>query len=530
MSATPAKNGKPTLAAVRCAVYTRKSTEEGLEQAFNSLDAQREAAEAYVRSQAHEGWTLLPERYDEGGFTGGNLDRPALKRLLADVEQGKIDVVVIYKVDRLSRSLLDFARLMALFERHRVSFVSVTQQFNTATSMGRLMLNVLLSFAQFERELIAERTRDKVAATRRKGKWAGGTPLLGYDVDPNATRLVVNADEAVRVRAIFDLYLEYEALLPVVEELARRGWANKRWTTRGGRQVGGAAFTRTSLHRLLTNPAYAGRVRHKGELYRGEHPAIIDEEVYRRVQAVLQRNARQGGAPVRTQFGALLKGLLRCVCCDAAMTPAHTAKGGRRYRYYTCVAAQKRGRATCPAPSVPAAEVERVVVARLREAGRDPAVLTATVAAARRQDEVRLAELEAERRTLERDLARWRDDERRLARPLGPGAEDDPVMGRVADLQERIRLAEERLFRVREQVALLRKGWLAAEDVALALALFDPVWPELSPAAQARVVRLLVRRVDYDGKHGKLRITFHETGLQVLADEVARRDAQEQRA
>jgi site-specific DNA recombinase len=529
MTATPAKHGKPTLAAVRCAVYTRKSTKEGLEQAFNSLDAQREAAEAYVRSQAHEGWALLPERYDDGGCTGGNLDRPALKRLLAAVEQGKVDVVVIYKVDRLSRSLLDFARLMALFERHRVSFVSVTQQFNTATSMGRLMLNVLLSFAQFERELISERTRDKVAATRRKGKWAGGTPLLGYDVDPHATRLVVNADEAIRVRAIFDLYLEHEALLPVVDELARRGWANKRWTTRQGRTVGGAAFTRTSLHRLLTNPAYAGHVRHKGALYRGEHAALVDEDVYRRVQALLQRNARQGGAPVRNQFGALLKGLLRCSCCDAAMTPAHTAKGGRRYRYYSCVAAQKRERATCPAPSVPAAEVERVVVARLREAGRDPAVLTATVAAARRQDELRLAEFEAERRTLERDLAGWHDDERRLARPLGTG-EDDPALGRVADLQERIRLAEDRLFRVREQVALLRKGWLAEEDVALALTLFDPIWQELAPAEQARVVRLLVRRVDYDGKLGKLRITFHETGLQVLADEVARRDAQEQRA
>src|SRR5690242_484799 len=250
-------NNKPwpraTLPLVRCAVYTRKSTEEGLEQEFSSLDAQREAAEAYVRSQAGEGWALLPERYDDGGFTGGNMDRPALRRLLADIEAGKIDAVIVYKVDRLSRSLLDFARLMELFERHRVSFVSITQQFNSATSMGRLVLNVLLSFAQFEREIIAERTRDKIAATRRKGKWAGGRPLLGYDVDPRGGRLLVNVEEAQRVRAIFGLYLEHGGLLPVVQELERRGWANKRWQTKKGQQRGGRPFTKTSLHRLLTN-------------------------------------------------------------------------------------------------------------------------------------------------------------------------------------------------------------------------------------------------------------------------------------
>src|SRR5215831_8561687 len=209
---------KPANAPVRCAIYTRKSTEEGLEQEFNSLDAQRESAEAYIKSQAHEGWLCVPTRYDDGGFTGGNMDRPALKRLLADIEAGVVDCVVVYKVDRLSRSLPDFARLMETFDKSRVSFVSVTQQFNTATSMGRLVLNVLLSFAQFEREIISERTRDKIAATRRKGKWSGGRPVLGYDVDPQGYRLILNEDEAVQVRAIFQLYLQHEALLPVVQE------------------------------------------------------------------------------------------------------------------------------------------------------------------------------------------------------------------------------------------------------------------------------------------------------------------------
>jgi site-specific DNA recombinase len=219
----PNQKAAPTLPLVRCAIYTRKSTEEGLEQEFNSLDAQHESAEAFIRSQTHEGWTCLPTRYDDGGFTGGNMERPALQRLLTDIAAGKIDLVVTYKVDRLSRSLLDFAKMMETFERHGVSFVSITQQFNSATSMGRLVLNVLLSFAQFEREIIAERTRDKMAATRRKGKWSGGTPVLGYDLDPRGRRLHVNDHEAERVRAIFALYLEHQALLPVVQELTRRG-------------------------------------------------------------------------------------------------------------------------------------------------------------------------------------------------------------------------------------------------------------------------------------------------------------------
>src|SRR5438309_3060953 len=216
---------------VRCAIYTRKSTEEGLEQAFNSLDAQREASQAYIASQKNEGWTCLSTRYDDGGFTGGNMDRPALKRLLADIEAGQVDAIVVYKLDRFSRSLLDFAKMMETLDKHQVAFVSITQQFSTGTSMARLVLNVLLSFAEFEREIIADRTRDKIAATRRRGKWTGGTPILGHDVRPPANRLAINVDEAERVRAIFELYLEQQALVPVVEELERRGWVNKHWQT-----------------------------------------------------------------------------------------------------------------------------------------------------------------------------------------------------------------------------------------------------------------------------------------------------------
>jgi site-specific DNA recombinase len=367
----PPPTGKA--APVRCAVYTRKSTEDGLEQEFNTLDAQRAAAEAYVQSQAAEGWTCLPERYDDGGFTGGNMDRPALQRLLADIRQGKIDAVLAYKVDRLSRSLLDFAKMMEVFEAHRVSFVSVTQQFNSATSMGRLVLNVLLSFAQFEREIISERTRDKVAATRRRGKWAGGTPLLGYDLDPRGARLLVNDAEAEKVRAVFGLYLEHRALLPVVQELNRRGWTTKRWVNRGGQERGGRPFDRTNLYRLLTNVVYAGRVRYKDEVHGGEQPALVDADTWHKVQAQLREHGQSGGGPQRHTGGFLLRGLLRCAPCGAAMTPAHTRRGSRRYRYYTCVRAQKRGWDQCPSKAVPAGPIERFVVEQLRNAGNDVA-------------------------------------------------------------------------------------------------------------------------------------------------------------
>src|SRR5262249_43521175 len=242
------------------------------------------------------GWKCVPTRYDDGGFTGGNMERPALKRLLADVEAGKIDFLITYQNDRLNRSLLDFSRIIGIFEKHHVSFFSITPQFNSATSMGRLVLNVLLSFAQFEREIISERTRDKIAATRRKGKWSGGFPVLGYDVDKEARRLVVNPKEAPRVRTIFDLYLKNQGLLPVVRELERRGWRTKAWVTRKGRKMGGQRFIKTNLHALLTNPIYAGKLRYKTEVHKGEHAAIVDPANWQKVQEMLRCNRHKGSA------------------------------------------------------------------------------------------------------------------------------------------------------------------------------------------------------------------------------------------
>lgn len=369
----------PIIAAIRCAIYTRKSTDEGLDSDFNTLDAQRESAEAYIVSQRHEGWTALPQKYDDGGFTGANMERPALKRLLDDVRAGLVNCVVVYKVDRLTRSLLDFSKIMEVLDKHGATFVSVTQQFNTTASLGRLTLNILLSFAQFEREMIAERTRDKMSAARRKGKWVGGNPVLGYDVHPNGGALIVNAEEAARVRAIFDMYLEHGSLLPVVSELDRRGWTLKRWTTRDGKMVGGKPFTRPRLHLLLTNVIYKGQVRHRGDNFPGEHEAIVDRETWEKVHAQLKANAPGSTRHLRNKHGALLKGTVRCATCNVGMVHTYTQKDARLYRYYVCVKAHQRGWTQCSTRSVSAPELEQAVVDQIRGVGRNPMMLTAVM-------------------------------------------------------------------------------------------------------------------------------------------------------
>ncbi|HEY7153011.1 MAG TPA: recombinase family protein [Gemmataceae bacterium] len=527
----PHKKAATMLPLVRCAIYTRKSTEEGLEQEFNSLDAQRESAQAFIRSQTHEGWTCLPERYDDGGFTGGNMERPALQRLLTDIQAGKIDCAVTYKVDRLSRSLLDFAKMMETFEQHGVSFVSITQQFNSATSMGRLILNVLLSFAQFEREIIAERTRDKMAATRRKGKWSGGTPVLGYDLDPRGRRLQVNDDEAERVRAIFALYLEHQALLPVVQELAHRGWVGKCWQTRHGRPRGGRPFDKTSLYRLLTNVIYAGKVRYKDEIHDGEQPALIDADTFGQVQALLRSHGPEVGPPSLHRVTALLKGLLRCLPCDCAMTPSHTTrKGGLRYRYYTCIQAQKNGWQSCPSKSIPAQAIEQLVIEQIQRLGRDPLVLEQLLTQVRQQDDARVAQWESERVGLERDLLRGQSEVRKLLAEIGSGASGSKAVTRLAELQARLAQIEQRLARLRGQMEALQQERLDQAAVREALSGLVPAWELMSPTEQARVVRLLVSRVDYDGKQGKASITFQPLGLKTLAGEMLARHNEEQSA
>jgi site-specific DNA recombinase len=439
---------------VRCAIYTRKSTEEGLDKEFNTLDAQREAGESYVSSQRHDGWMVVPDRYDDGGFTGANMERPGLKALLVDVEAGKVNCIVVYKVDRFSRSLLDFMKMMEVLDEHGVTFVSVTQPFNTTTSPGRLLVNMLFSFAQFEREMISERTRDKMRAARRKGKWVGGNLVLGYDLLPKGGALVINRGEADRVREIFRLYLELGSLIPVVAELERRDWKMKTWTTREGRESGGARFTKTTLHNLLTNVIYTGRVKHAGELYAGEHERIIDDDTWNRVQEQLNRNGRRGGGNVRNKHSALLKGLVRCAGCKCGMTHTYAQKKGKPlYRYYVCINAHQRGWNNCATRSVSAPALEGAVLDQIRGFAQRPEMLSEVL------------------RRIEQD------------RQQGGGASTP-----MAD----------------------------PGDVREALAKFDPLWDQLSTWEQERFIRALVKEVRYDGPSQTVTVRFLSEGIKEL--------------
>lgn len=423
---------------LRCAVYTRKSSEEGLDMDFNSLDAQREACEAYVASQKAEGWILVPDHYDDGGFSGGNLDRPGLQRLLRDIEARRIDVIVVYKIDRLSRSLLDFAKLVEVFDRCNVTFVSVTQSFNTTTSMGRLTLNVLLSFAQFEREITSERLRDKVAASKKKGMWMGGFPVLGYDIKDR--KLVVNEQEAKLVRRIFERFVQLGSGHRVAQELRMERVTGKAWTSKRGRQWQPAPMAKTVVYRLLNNRIYIGEIVHKGNVYPGEHRAIIDRALWDKAQAILQQSAPVRSNATRARTPALLKGLIHGPD-GRLMSPTHTRKGERLYRYYVA----QNGPARVGLRRVSATEIETAVVDQLRTILRSPEIVVRT----------------------------WRK----------ANADGRSVTER---------------------------------DVTRALQRVDPIWNELFPAEQARVIQLLVGRVDVqpDG----VRIALRTNGLGSVVD------------
>jgi len=359
---------------LRCAIYTRKSSEEGLDMEFNSLDAQREACEAYIASQRCEGWATIRERYDDGGFSGGTLERPGLKQLLTDIEDGLIDVIVVYKIDRLSRSLMDFARLVEIFDRHSVTFVSVTQSFNTTTSMGRLTLNILLSFAQFEREVIGERIRDKVAASRKRGMWMGGWAPMGYDVKDR--KLVINQAEAATVRQIFERFVELGSATVLATELADKGVRNKR----------GRPIDKGFLYKLLNNRVYIGEAVHKGTGFPGEHKAIIDQGLWDRVHGILKESPRKRAANTRAQTPALLKGLIFNEA-GIAMTPTATKKGSRLYRYYTSmdlIRNRATGEATGP-QRLPAGMVEDAVIGEVRRLVRTPEIAARMIGALSRE-------------------------------------------------------------------------------------------------------------------------------------------------
>ncbi len=477
---------------VRCAIYCRKSVSDDSE--FTSIDAQREACESYVLSQRHAGWVLAQERYDDMGFSGGNLQRPAMKKLLSDVESGAVDIIVVHKVDRLSRSLIDFARIADLLHRAGASFVSITQQIDTSTPHGKLLMNQLLLFAEFERDMISDRTRTKMAAARKRGQFTGGFVVLGYDRLDG--KLLVNQEGAERVKQIFRLYIELGSLTKVVREINRRGWRTKR--TQGKTRIfGDKPWTKTTLHKIMTNVTYMGKVKYKdGKLYAGQHEAIIEKSLWNEAKDLLTRNGN-GGSKARNKLGALLRGLLYCEHCDEPMIPGYTQKGNRRIRYYVCQRAQQIGWSECPVGSISANRIEQHVVEKIRAVTRDPALLQETLRQAEKLGKQRAGELRAERSTLVRDRGRADSMIRRLLEMDGDHAE------RLAEFQEQIELLEARIAEVDASTAAIEAA-VNPDDVAEALQQFHGLWGELSSSERARLMELIVERIWYDGTNVRI--------------------------
>jgi DNA invertase Pin-like site-specific DNA recombinase len=489
----------------RCAVYTRKSTTVGLEQDFNSLNAQREACEQYIRSQAALGWQLIPESYDDGGFSGANLERPAFVRLMQDVEAGKIDVVVVYKVDRLSRSLLDFARVMDRFNRAGAAFVSITQNFSTADAIGRLTLNMLMSFAEFEREMIAERTRDKMSAARRKGRWTGGPPPVGYDVVDR--KLVVNEAEAALVRRIYELYLDLRSVVAVAGALNAEQRTTKHYVSIGGRSHGAREWESNSVLHVLRHPIPAGLMRCHGEVHEGQHPAIIDRVTYHRVQNLLDERGGQ-----RTRWGRnpdyLLTGSIYCALCGQPYSPASTRKGKGEYRYYRCSKRGKRGLDGCRAAPLPAHAIEEFVVERVRAALADGRLAADVTQAVKERLAGQRAALVAERQELPGKIATLSSEGQRVVELAGnlSGAGRRLLDTKLQDVGDQLGRLEARLRDVERRICLLDDCEVEAEWVSRCLADFNQVWDTLNPENRGRLVRAVIERVEVDEPNSGVRV------------------------
>ncbi|MBI1852633.1 MAG: recombinase family protein [Planctomycetes bacterium] len=511
-------SSKPVRKEIRVAIYCRQSVADDLE--FGSIQAQRETVESFIASRKHEGWIALPYEYNDHGYSGGTVERPAFQQLQRDVEAGSIDLVATYKIDRLSRSLVDFMQIMRLFEEHGVAFTSVTQQFDTSTSMGRLTLQLLASFAEFERAQIAERTRDKMVASRRRGAWTGGRPVLGYDVVEK--KLIVNRDEAERVRGIFRLYLSLGSLLGVIAELNRRGWTNKTWTNQRGDVVTGTPFEKNTLRWLLTNPLYVGKNRCDGEIVDGVHEAIIDEETWNAVQAQLREHAGKRTWRRPVESGALLAGLIQCRC-GAAMSRHRASKGPRQHESYVCTKYVKQGAAACPGSRVPTAKMDAEVIAHIRQIGQDPSLLSSTIDATKAAVLTRRPAMESELQGHEAERRRLNAERQNIVDAIAQGETGrSPLLERLGEIEGQLAEVGHRIDRARAELAALEAGVIDEDDLRLALADFDEIWGALFAAEKARVLQLLVERITFDGQSGDVAVKLRPCGIRTLAAERSR--------
>ena len=499
----------------RVVSYARRSVEkERLE--FGSVEAQREAIASFVAVQRERGWTLLPDGYEDRNVSGKTTQRPGLQQMLADAEAGRFDVICLYKLDRLSRSLIDFLDLLRRLGESGVAVVSVTQSIDTSTPAGRLMLNILASFAEFEREQISERITDKMAASRRRGMWQGGPGVYGYDVVNK--KLVVNETEAALVREIFETFLRVGSIIGTLADLRRRAISNKGWITQKGRPTGGRPFNRDSLRNLLTNIHLRGLIPTDDEPAEGEHVAIVPEALWERVQEQLRANHQGSCHAPREGSDAVLLGLLMCEGCGCAMTPTHTNKKGRRYSYYCCTRLRKHGSQSCPGSRVAAHVVEEQVIAHLREVARQPAVLTATVEAAHRESAQDRERLAAELLRHEQDVRRLHAERTRLVEAVARG-DSKAVAGRLSEVEQRADEAAQRITTVQKEIDALATEQLDDGALRNVLLAFDPVWDELGAAEKARVLSLLLEQITFDCRTQNVTMAFRASGVRDLEEE-----------
>ena len=497
----------------RAVIYTRKSTTAGLEQDFNSLDAQKESCEQYILNRQYDGWEQS-ETYEDGGYTGANINRPGFQQLMHDVEDGKVDIVVTYKVDRLSRSLLDFAQMMSKFNEYGVAFVAVTQNFSTADAMGRLTLNMLMSFAEFEREMIAERTRDKIAGARRRGKWTGGNVPLGYDIKDK--KLVVNEFEALLVNDIFDLYQKHQSTLKVACILNDKNCRTKRYEANSGVVIGNKKWNKDKVLKVIKNPVYAGYTTLNGELFDGEHQAIIEKGVWSACQAILKKNrcnSKRAKGPANSDY--ILSGLLKCACCKNAYVGATSMKSKqKRYRYYRCVTRDKNGKNACKGKPIPAEMLENFVVDKIKGIAGSDSITETVIEKMNQQIDEKSKKLKAERDTLPKQIAKISAEAQRLVERSAelPGKTGKFLNKRIDEAGSALEELENRLQQVELQIVELSRQKLDAEWIAETLHHFENVWQHMTLTNRHRLLRAMVNKVIIDEPNETVEVIIVDFG------------------
>ena len=492
-----------TLENIPVAIYCRKSTDAKLQLEINSISVQRAAAQCFIQSQQHLGWYCLDEEFNDNNISGATMERPAMIRLKERIREGKVKVVIVNRLDRISRSLLQFLELMAFFDRFAVSLVSVSQNFNTADPIGKLLLSMIISFAEFERELIRDRVTERMHAARKNGQFIGGRPVLGYNIKPEGRELEIDELEAIRVHEIFALYLELRSVKATAQELKCRGWYNKKWVTRQDKVSGGNPFSPNGLHHMLTNPIYIGKVTLHGTIYEGKHDALMDPELFQQVQTMLAKNSVTEGARKRNRHSALLKSLLYCTACDSLFEHTYTKKKTRMYRYYTCSHKRREGASTCPSPSLPAREIEELVVSQILSVGTDPKLQNMVYSQLTEVVEKKSKKHAQQKKSVKQQLTR-------LHQELESSRQFDASVSMIHLLESKLQDAETLLETLESATP---PQMPKKREIIVALQNMRTLWPSFNEGEKCAFIKTLIQRVDYDAVEENITLHFTDEGF-----------------